>query len=190
MVRVVLAVLAGLLRQRAHGYVSPYDVALVYAGLGDKQQALDWLQRAYGERSSLLVFALREPRLAPLRTEPRVKLVHSTHKRAIGVPLERHAFDLGALGIDAMNMHHTEWTAGLVSLFHRFDVRAFAWDTQEVRQIRAVLRMGIDAVYCDRPERMVAAVAAWEAEERSGDVPRFLAPLIAPSARSVASRRC
>ena len=65
------AVLAGLLRQRAHGYVSPYDVALVYAGLGDKQQALDWLQRAYEERSSLLVFALREPRLAPLRTEPR-----------------------------------------------------------------------------------------------------------------------
>jgi len=65
------AVLAGLLRQRAHGYVSPYDVALVYAGLGDKQQALDWLQRAYEERSSLLVFALREPRLAPLRSEPR-----------------------------------------------------------------------------------------------------------------------
>jgi len=109
--------------------------------------------------------------LRPLRTEPRVKLVHSTHKRAIGIPLERHAFDLGALGIDAMNMHHTEWTAGLVSLFHRFDVRAFAWDTQEVRQIRAVLRMGIDAVYCDRPERMVATVAAWEADERSGDVP-------------------
>jgi glycerophosphoryl diester phosphodiesterase len=107
----------------------------------------------------------------PLRSEPRVKLVHSTHKRAIGVPLERHAFDLGALGIDAMNMHHTEWTAGLVSLFHRFDVRAFAWDTQEARQIRAVLRMGIDAVYCDRPERMVATVAAWEADERSGDVP-------------------
>jgi len=65
------AVLDRLLRQREHQYVSPYDVALVYAGLGDKNQALDWLQRAYQERSSLLVFALREPRLAPLRTEPR-----------------------------------------------------------------------------------------------------------------------
>ena len=73
--------------------------------------------------------------LRPLRAEPRVRLVHSTRKRAIEVPLERHAFDLGELGIDAMNMHHTEWTAGLVSLFHRFDVRAFAWDTQEARQI-------------------------------------------------------
>ena len=65
------AVLNRLLRQRQREYVSPYDVALVYAGLGDKDQALDWLQRAYQERSSLLVFALREPRLAALRTEPR-----------------------------------------------------------------------------------------------------------------------
>src|SRR2546428_335822 len=65
------AVLDRLLRRRQHQYVSPYDVALVYAGLGDKDQALDWLQRAYPERSSLLVFALREPRLALLRPEPR-----------------------------------------------------------------------------------------------------------------------
>lgn len=65
------AVLDRLLRQGEHGYVSPYDVALVYAGLGDKEQALDWLQRAYQERSSLLVFALREPRLTRLRSEPR-----------------------------------------------------------------------------------------------------------------------
>jgi hypothetical protein len=30
-----------------------------------------------------------------------------------------------------------------------------------------VLRMQVDAVYCDRPDRMVATVAAWEAEERA-----------------------
>jgi glycerophosphoryl diester phosphodiesterase len=93
-----------------------------------------------------------------------VKLVHSTHKRAIPVPIERHAFELSEMGVDAMNMHHTEWTAGLVSLFHRFGVRAFAWDTQEVRHLRAVLRMDIDAVYCDRPDRMVATVSEWTAD--------------------------
>ena len=72
-----------------------------------------------------------------------------------------------------MNMHHSEWTAGLVSLFHRFDVRAFAWDTQEVRQLRAVLRMRIDAVYCDRPDRMVATVdGVGRATRASGDVRR------------------
>jgi eukaryotic-like serine/threonine-protein kinase len=76
------AVLGGLLRRREHQYVSPYDLALVYAGLGDKDQALDWLQRAYQERSSLLVFALREPRLAPLRSEPRF----ATLMREFGLP--------------------------------------------------------------------------------------------------------
>jgi glycerophosphoryl diester phosphodiesterase len=99
--------------------------------------------------------------LLTLRAEKRVKLVHSDRRASISVPLERHAFDLAASGIDAMNMHHTEWTAGLVSLFHRFDLKAFAWDTQETRHIRAVLAMGIDAVYCDRPDRMVATVSEW-----------------------------
>jgi glycerophosphoryl diester phosphodiesterase len=104
--------------------------------------------------------------LRALRTEPRVKLVHSERRKSIGVPLERHAHDLASIGINAMNMHHSEWTAGLVSLFHRFDVRAFAWDAQEVRQLRAVLRMQIDAVYCDRPDRMVAIVGEWDETER------------------------
>jgi glycerophosphoryl diester phosphodiesterase len=98
------------------------------------------------------------------RGDKGVKLVHSDRRNSIGTPLERHAFDLATAGIDAMNLHHTEWTAGLVSLFHRFEVKAFAWDTQEVRHIRAVLAMGIDAVYCDRPDRMVATVSEWIAE--------------------------
>jgi len=102
--------------------------------------------------------------LRPLRAEPAVKLVHSDRRKAIPVPLERHAHDLATLGIDAMNMHQSEWTAGLVSLFHRFDVKAFAWDAQEVRHLRAMLRIGVDAVYCDRPERMVETVTTWTRE--------------------------
>jgi glycerophosphoryl diester phosphodiesterase len=98
------------------------------------------------------------------RGEATVKLVHSERRNSIGTPLERHAFDLTSAGLDAMNMHHTDWTAGLVSLFHRFEIKAFAWDAQEVRHLRAVLAMGIDAVYCDRPERMVATVSEWIAD--------------------------
>jgi glycerophosphoryl diester phosphodiesterase len=97
-----------------------------------------------------------------------VKLVHSRRRPRIEVPLERHASDLAAAGIDAMNFHHTEWSGGLVSLFHRFDVRAFAWDAQEVRHLRAMLRMDIDAVYCDNVDRLVATVAEWsEADSAS-----------------------
>jgi glycerophosphoryl diester phosphodiesterase len=92
---------------------------------------------------------------------PDVRLVHSARRHKIAVPIERHAADLRALGIDAMNMHHTDWTKGLVALFHRFDVRAFAWDVQETRYLRAVLGMGMDGIYCDRVDRMMAAVGEW-----------------------------
>ena len=127
--------------------------------------ALVEVARRYGALERLWVCTPDLDVLRPLRAEPAVKLVHSDRRRAIPVPLERHAYELGAMGIDAMNLHHSEWTAGLVSLFHRFDVLAFAWDTQEVRQLRAVLRMHVDAVYCDRPDRMVATVGEWRDED-------------------------
>jgi glycerophosphoryl diester phosphodiesterase len=118
--------------------------------------------RTYGALERLWACSPDVELLARLRAEPAVKLVHSDWRQSIAAPLERHAYDLSSSGIDAMNLHHTEWTAGLVSLFHRFDVRAFAWDVQETRQLRAVLKMGIDAVYSDRPERMVAVVGEWQ----------------------------
>ena len=103
------------------------------------------------------VDALRE--LRPQATD--VRLVHSQRRRSISAPLERHASDLADIGVDAMNMHHTDWSGGLVSLFHRFDVRAFAWDVQEVRHLREMLQIGVDGLYCDRPDRMVAVVSEW-----------------------------
>jgi glycerophosphoryl diester phosphodiesterase len=121
--------------------------------------ALIEVARAHGALRRLWVCSPHVDLLRSLREEREVKLVHSQRRDAIAAPLERHAADLAAIGVDALNLHHSEWTAGLVSLFHRFDVKAFAWDTQEVRHIRAVLRMGIDAVYCDRPDRMVATVS-------------------------------
>jgi glycerophosphoryl diester phosphodiesterase len=129
--------------------------------------ALVDVARAHGALGRLWVCSPHVDLLQSLRDDADVKLVHSQRRGAIEVPLERHAADLGAIGIDAMNLHHSEWTAGLVSLFHRFDVRAFAWDTQEVRHIRAVLRMGIDAVYCDRPDRMVATVSEWTTDQET-----------------------
>ena len=60
------------LQERAKGeYVSPYFIALVYVGLGDKDQALQWLQKAYQERSALLTWLKVEPKLDSLRSDPR-----------------------------------------------------------------------------------------------------------------------
>ena len=118
--------------------------------------------RAHGDPARLWLCSPTLTELEALRTDaPDVRLVHSQRRRRLEDSLERHAARLAERGIDAMNMHHTEWTAGIVALFHRFDVRAFAWDTQEVRHLRAMLDMGIDAVYCDYPDRMVATIAEW-----------------------------
>jgi glycerophosphoryl diester phosphodiesterase len=135
----------------------------------DAAAGLIEVARSFGAQERLWVCSPDLALLRTLRAESRrddasVKLVHSERRNSISAPLERHAFDLASAGLDAMNMHHSEWTAGLVSLFHRFDIKAFAWDAQEVRHLRAVLAMGIDAVYCDRPERMVATVSEWIAD--------------------------
>lgn len=102
--------------------------------------------------------------LATIRSfDEDVRLVHSTTYPAIGHPLEQHAAVLAHEGIDAFNLHRSEWSGGLVVLFHRFDVKCFAWDTQEVRHLREVLSYGIDAVYSDHVDRMVATVSEWSA---------------------------
>ncbi len=52
-------------------YVTPYGVALVYAGLGDKDQAFAWLNKAVAGRSHWLVWLKRDPRWDGIRSDPR-----------------------------------------------------------------------------------------------------------------------
>ena len=54
-----------------HKYVTPFQKALIYAGLGKKEEALNFLEKAYSERS-LSPLSLRwDPRLNGLRGDPR-----------------------------------------------------------------------------------------------------------------------
>jgi Flp pilus assembly protein TadD len=56
----------------AHSYVAPYNVAAIYAGLGDNEQAFAWLDRAYTDRSSFLaIYFKTDVRLDNLRSDPR-----------------------------------------------------------------------------------------------------------------------
>src|SRR6202790_2212011 len=60
------------LRLRAQTiYVPAYDLALVSAGLGWTDQAFEWLDRAYEERSGWLTYLKIEPRLDTLRGDSR-----------------------------------------------------------------------------------------------------------------------
>jgi tetratricopeptide (TPR) repeat protein len=52
-------------------FVSSYNVALVYAGLGENDQAFLWLNKAYDERSHWLVWLKGDPRWALLRSDKR-----------------------------------------------------------------------------------------------------------------------
>ena len=63
-------------------------------------------------------------------------------------------------GIDAVNLHHLDWTGGLTTLFHRFGVLAFGWDAQLPRVIAELIDLGIDAVFSDHVDRLVDAATA------------------------------
>jgi glycerophosphoryl diester phosphodiesterase len=88
-----------------------------------------------------------------------VRLVDSTRLRRIKEGCERRAASLADAGIDAVNMHYTDWTGGLTTLFHRFERYCFGWDAQMPRILVELLVMGIDAVYSDHVDRMTEAIA-------------------------------
>ena len=64
----ILEELEQLSKQR---YVTPLDIAFVYAGLNQRDQAIEWLEKAYEERSCNLVYVKIDPRLEPLHSDPR-----------------------------------------------------------------------------------------------------------------------
>ena len=88
------------------------------------------------------------------------KLVDSTRLVRMKEGPERRAATLASEGIDAVNMHHTDWNGGLVSLFHRFELCAIAWDLQYDHVLRPIMRMGIDGVHSDWVDRMMDAYRA------------------------------
>jgi len=93
------------------------------------------------------------------REFPDVKLVDSTRLRWMKEGPERRAVALAGAGIDAVNLHHTDWTGGLTTLFHRFEVLSFGWDAQHARILDELLDNGIDAVYSDHTDVMMEALA-------------------------------
>ena len=61
-----------VLREEAkHGYVRPTLFAETYALLGDKEQAMAWLEKAYDERDGFLAYVKTWPFYDPLRDDPR-----------------------------------------------------------------------------------------------------------------------
>ena len=64
-------ILHELKRRSMQRYVSPYDLALIYTALNDKDAAFNSLEGAYRERSAWLPWLNRDPRWDALRSDPR-----------------------------------------------------------------------------------------------------------------------
>lgn len=121
------------------------------------------IARAYRTEQQLWICHRELDMLAQWRrAAPDVRLVNSTAMARLTSGPERRAAELSSAGIDAVNLRQGEWTAGLVALFHRFGVLAFGWDAQYERQLASLIDMGIDAVYSDHVERMVAVAATFD----------------------------
>jgi tetratricopeptide (TPR) repeat protein len=58
-------------KRAKEGYFPAYFIAISYAGLGDRDAAFDWLEKAYQERFPWLIHLKADPRLEMLHNDPR-----------------------------------------------------------------------------------------------------------------------
>jgi hypothetical protein len=76
----VLAELEQLSKRR---YVAPFEVAVIYTGLGEKDQTFEWLEKAYLDHSPWLMWINVDPRFDSLHGDPR----YGDLRRRMGLPL-------------------------------------------------------------------------------------------------------
>lgn len=88
-----------------------------------------------------------------------VRLVDSTRVSRMADGVRHRAATLSARGIDAVNLHWLDWTELYVGLFHDAGVYAFGWDAHSRQALARLVPTGVDAVYGNHVDRMLAAVA-------------------------------
>jgi adenylate cyclase len=66
-----MAAIEELKKDSLRGYVPPFNLAIVYLGLGDRARALEYLERAYDVDSQWMIYLRGDRIFDPLRSEPR-----------------------------------------------------------------------------------------------------------------------
>ncbi len=133
-----------------------FDLSLDLKNLDASEPALKVVRRHSAE-SRLWLCHTDMSVLGTMRSLTRAYLVHSTRLRYLKEGPERHAATLAESGIDAVNFHHSDWSAGLTTLFHRFERYCIGWDAQYERVIHNLYLMGIDGIHGDHVDRLVSA---------------------------------
>jgi glycerophosphoryl diester phosphodiesterase len=117
--------------------------------------------RAAGAVDRLWLCHWNWKKLVPWREASReVRLVDSTSVTHMSTTGRERAVRMRELGIDALNLHHSQWTRELREAFGLEGRLCFAWDLQGVEELAAALALGADAVYSDYVDRMQVALAA------------------------------
>lgn len=88
-----------------------------------------------------------------------VRLAHSTRPRRVPEGLPTRLGVLAANGVDILNMPWQDWTPALVELTRRVGLRPWAWDAHQPAGIERALDLGVEAIYSDHPDLLVAALA-------------------------------
>ncbi len=65
------SILASLIERSREEYVSAFHIAVIFMALGEVDEAFDWLERAYEERSAWMTRLGIDPRFDSIRTDPR-----------------------------------------------------------------------------------------------------------------------
>jgi len=65
------AELEALLKLSKERHVPPYHIALIYNGLGERDETLVWLERGFQQRDPRMIFLKVEPKWNNLRSDPR-----------------------------------------------------------------------------------------------------------------------
>jgi glycerophosphoryl diester phosphodiesterase len=92
------------------------------------------------------------------RQVPECHLVESSNLAWMKEGLAARVSALAAAQMDALNMHRTQWTEEAVREVHAVGLKAFAWDAQNADDIATVAAVGIDGIYSDHVDRMMAAL--------------------------------
>lgn len=69
------SILDELIVQSQNEYVPALSIALIYTALGERSQAVEWLNRSYQDRSTHMIYAKVDPLFDPLRSESRFRFV-------------------------------------------------------------------------------------------------------------------
>jgi len=132
----------------------------------DAAPAVVALARAAGDLARLWLCHWNWRVVATWRAlDPVLRLVDSTRVAVMRTAPRERAERMAALGIDALNLHCSDWTPALGDVFRASGRRILAWDVQAPAAFARVLALPVDAVFSDHVALMMREIRAGTAAD-------------------------